>query len=763
MQLLSPISQLFFTPPLSLHHHHHHHHLPFTSFKPPLTITRSTTPSALHLQLEEDNVGDSGTSSFDLSAERDMRRLQSPPLEVKELEELPEQWRRSKIAWLCKELPPHKPATMARILNGQKKWITQEDVTYVALHCMRIRENEAGYRVYKWMAQNRWYRFDFALVTKLADYLGKDRKFTKCRELFDAIINQGQVPSESTFHILIVAYLSAPVEGCLEEACSIYNRMIQVGGYRPRLSLHNSLFRALTSKTGSVAKQYLKQAEFIYHNLVTSDLEVHKDVYAGLIWLHSYQDVVDRERIASLREEMRHKRIDEDRGVLVSVMRASSKEGDLEETERTWLKLLASGGNLPSQAFVYRMDVYAKAGEPMKSLEIFRTMKGPETTLTVAAYHKIIELMSKAHEIDIAEKLLSEFVENGMKPLTPAFRDIIHMYNDLEMHDKLELAFAKCLASCHPDRSIYNVYLESLVRTGNLGKAEEIFNEMYANGTIGATARSCNAILGGFLASDESDKAERVYDIMRQKKYDVEPPHTEKLQHIFSMKRKVVQRRVSMKLDQEQREILTGMLLGGVRIESDEARRNHAIHFEFTENSEVHAALKTHIHERFYEWLASSCRLPDDNSEVPSRFYTVAHSYFAFFYDQFRTQGRATIPKVIHRWLSQRVLAYWYMYGGFRTSAGDILLKLKAGNREDVVKVAESLQAKSLACKVKRKGRVFWIGLQGSNAVLFWKMIEPYVLENIRDHLMPTTDTAAGEKEQEYELDTDSDRDVQES
>lgn len=77
----------------------------------------------------------------------DFKYLSLPSLEVKELEELPEQWRRSKLAWLCKELPAHKHSTLVRILNAQKKWIRQEDATYIAVHCMRIRENETGFKV----------------------------------------------------------------------------------------------------------------------------------------------------------------------------------------------------------------------------------------------------------------------------------------------------------------------------------------------------------------------------------------------------------------------------------------------------------------------------------------------------------------------------------------------------------------------------------------------------------------------------------------
>jgi hypothetical protein len=76
-----------------------------------------------------------------------MRSFPSPELDVIQLEELPEQWRRARIAWLCKELPAHKHSTFVRILNGQRKWITQDDATYVVVHCMRIRENESAFRV----------------------------------------------------------------------------------------------------------------------------------------------------------------------------------------------------------------------------------------------------------------------------------------------------------------------------------------------------------------------------------------------------------------------------------------------------------------------------------------------------------------------------------------------------------------------------------------------------------------------------------------
>ncbi|KAF8399526.1 hypothetical protein HHK36_015393 [Tetracentron sinense] len=668
------------------------------------------------------------------SAANDLKFLQSPSFQVKELEDLPEQWRRSKLAWLCKELPSHKPATLIRILNAQRKWINQEDVTYIAVHCIRIRENEAGFRVYKWMVQQNWFQFDFTLATKIADYMGKERKFSKCREIFDDIINQGRVPSESTFHILTVAYLSAPVKGCLEEACTIYNRMIQLGGYKPRLSLHNSLFRALVSNPGGSSKYYLKQAEFILHNLVTLGLEVHQDIYVGLIWLHSYQDTIDRERITTLRGEMQQTGIEEGRDVLVSILRAYAKEGDVEEAERTWLKLLQCDNSLPSQAFIYRMEVHAKVGEPMKALEIFRGMQEHVGSNSVVAYHKIIEVLSKAQEIELAENLMGEFLKSGLKPLMPSFIDLMNMYFNLSLHDKLESAFSQCLEKCNPNRTIYNIYLDSLVKTGNLDNAEDIFNQMHNSGAIGVSSRSCNTILGGYLASGEYVKAEKIYDFMCQKKYDIDSSLMEKLDYVLSLNRKVVKKPISLKLSKEQREILVGLLLGGLRMESDEERRNHVIHFELSESSGVHSVLKRHIHHQYHEWLNSLSRPSDGSDDVPYRFTTIAHSYFGFYADQFWPKGRPVIPKLIHRWLSPRVLAYWYMYGGHRTSSGDILLKLK-GSREDIEMVVKTLKSKSLDCRVKRKGRVFWIGFLGSNSLWFWKLTEPYILDDLKDLL----------------------------
>lgn len=582
------------------------------------------------------------------------------------------------------------------------------------------------------MMQRSWYRFDFALSTRLADYMGKERKFTKCREVFDDIINQGRVPSESTFHILIVAYLSSSVQGCLDEAFGIFHQMIQLGGYQPRLSLHNSIFKALISEPGNFSKQYLKQAEFIYHRLVTNGLDVHKDIYGGLIWLHSYQDSIDKERIEALRQEMLRAGIDESQEVLVSILRACSREGEVEEAEKTWCKLSQFESNPPSQAFVYKMEVYSKVGMPMKSLEIFREMKLKLGKTSVAAYNKIIEILCKAQESEFAESIMTDFVKSGLKPLTPSYVYLLNMYFNMESHDKLEEAFSQCLEKCHPNSAVYSIYLDSLVKVGKIDKAEDIFSQMFRDTSIGVSARSCNIILNGYLYSGNHLKAEKIYDLMCQKKYEIDAPLMEKLEYILSLRRKTIKKPMSMKLNKEQREILIGMLLGGLQIDSDDKNKNHIIHFNFDGNSVSHYVLKSHIHRQFYEWLPPTSKPSGDSENIPGKFCTIPSSHFGFYADQFWPNGQPTIPKLVHRWLSPCVLAYWYMYGGHRNSSGDVLLKIK-GSREGVENIVKKFKAMSIDCKVKGKGKVFWIGILGSNTTWFWKLVEPYILEDVKD------------------------------
>lgn len=63
------------------------------------------------------------------------------------------------------------------------------------------------------------------------------------------------------------------------------------------------------------------------------------------------------------------------------------------------------------------------------------------------------------------------------------------------------------------------------------------------------------------------------------------------------------------------------------------------------------------------------------------------------------------------------------------------MLKLSSACRDNVEKVIKTFKSKSLNCKIKMKGRICWIGFQGSDAVWFWKLVEPYIIEDLKNLL----------------------------
>lgn len=242
------------------------------------------------------------------------------------------------------------------------------------------------------------------------------------------------------------------------------------------------------------------------------------------------------------------------------MVRVYAKDVNLEEAERTWLKLIRLDEDHPSQVFVCRMEVFSKAGESIKSSETFRKMQEVLNSYNVALYHKIIEVLYEAEKVELSELLIQELVQGGMKSLTPSLIAIMYMYLNLNLHDKLESAFSSCLEKCRSSQSVHVIYVDSLVKAGNLDKVEEIFNHVCNYKTISVNARPCNTVLSGCLSFGYHVKAEIIYDLMCQRKYDIESSSMEKPESVLILSRKAVRKPSILKLGKEQREILVGLL-----------------------------------------------------------------------------------------------------------------------------------------------------------------------------------------------------------
>jgi len=118
-----------------------------------------------------------------------------------------------------------------------------------------------------------------------------------------------------------------------------------------------------------------------------------------------------------------------------------------------------------------------------------------------------------------------------------------------------------------------------------------------------------------------------------------------------------------LKLTQEQREALLGILLGDGHLETQNGGRTYRLIIEQTRHNEPYIQ---HLYELFQPWVLTPPKLKKRNTGVHLFFRTISHPAFRFYGKLFSSNGKKVIPKHLHKYFSDRALAYWYMDDGAR-------------------------------------------------------------------------------------------------
>src|SRR5437870_12409395 len=130
--------------------------------------------------------------------------------------------------------------------------------------------------------------------------------------------------------------------------------------------------------------------------------------------------------------------------------------------------------------------------------------------------------------------------------------------------------------------------------------------------------------------------------------------------------RAIEEYKVNLELSSVQRETLVGLLLGDACLETQNRGRTYRLKVE---QGAHHEAYVRHLYELFRPWVLSPPRskrcVASNGSETTSWvFQTVSHQAFRFYAHQFYGEVGKQIPKLIHRWLTLRGLAFWFMDDG---------------------------------------------------------------------------------------------------
>jgi hypothetical protein len=195
--------------------------------------------------------------------------------------------------------------------------------------------------------------------------------------------------------------------------------------------------------------------------------------------------------------------------------------------------------------------------------------------------------------------------------------------------------------------------------------------------------------------------------------------------------------KASLELVPLQREVVVGVLLGDACLETQNQGRTYRLKIE---QSADHETYVRHLRFVFDDWVLSGPRRREKTSRfgtptISWAFNTVSHGAFRFYAQQFYLQGRKQVPKLIHRWLSPRSLAYWFMDDGSMKSSQSkaVILNTQAFQLPDVERLVDVLESHfQLAANVRKQSDGFQIYVSGRSFEKFCELVTPFVIPEMR-------------------------------
>lgn len=196
--------------------------------------------------------------------------------------------------------------------------------------------------------------------------------------------------------------------------------------------------------------------------------------------------------------------------------------------------------------------------------------------------------------------------------------------------------------------------------------------------------------------------------------------------------REIEQRKSSLKLSDLQRETLVGLLLGDAHLETQNRGGTYRLKFEYGAKQRDYA---NHLYDLFKEWILTPPQMKLDNTHNNIWFQTVSHQAFRFYAHQFYDERRKCVPKNIHRFLTARSIAYWFMDDGSlksRDSKG-VLFSTHCFEKNEVERLINLLQSSfALDAKERAQKEGSQIYISGKSYERFREIVDPYVIESMR-------------------------------
>ncbi len=194
----------------------------------------------------------------------------------------------------------------------------------------------------------------------------------------------------------------------------------------------------------------------------------------------------------------------------------------------------------------------------------------------------------------------------------------------------------------------------------------------------------------------------------------------------------IEQHKKELKLTQNQREILVGLMLGDGHLETQNNGRTYRLKVE---HSTVQAKYTNWLYEQFNKWVLTSPqekqKMVNSKSSTNIWFNTVSHACFRFYAQQFYSERKKVIPKMIYKLLGPQSLAVWFMDDGSIKSKEHkaIILNTQCFSNTDINRLRDTLMKNwEIESQIRKQSEGNQLLLTGDSAIRFAKIIIPYLL-----------------------------------
>jgi hypothetical protein len=193
----------------------------------------------------------------------------------------------------------------------------------------------------------------------------------------------------------------------------------------------------------------------------------------------------------------------------------------------------------------------------------------------------------------------------------------------------------------------------------------------------------------------------------------------------------------SLALSKQQRDTLVGILLGDACLETRNQGRTYRVKVE---QSAEHESYVRHLHALFGPWVLSPphqrrCKASNGSDCSSWAFSTVSHGAFRFYAQQFYAGAKKQVPALIHRWLTPRGLAYWFMDDGSMKSSQSkgVIFNTQGFPYPDVQRLVGVLSQKfRLGASMRHQSDGWQIYVSGKSFTDFLELVGAYVIQPMR-------------------------------